>query len=70
MQQAQLVLAAHSQDCCIDVGECVHRQTGLQEELMKTRCQVAGSKAVIAVLHTQLVTILYHTLLMCMLPLH
>ena len=38
---------------------CAHRQTGLQEDLIKTRCEVAGSKAVIAVVQGQMVTSLH-----------
>ena len=36
-------------------GTLLHRQTSLQDELAKARCNVAGSKAVIAVVQAQVV---------------
>lgn len=56
---AQLALAAHSFKCCIDINWCARRQAGLQGDLIKTKCEVAGSKAVIAVVQAQMVTSLH-----------
>lgn len=41
---------------------------GLQEDLTKARCKVAGSKAVIAVVQAQLVIPLHWRCVMCMQP--